>query len=65
MLIIGLVNEGILKAFCHDFCGFLRGFGKLISESLYSNTGFDGHFKGVEQRLGLLIIKILRWRKVG
>jgi hypothetical protein len=33
-LIIRIVNEGILKAFCYDFCGFLRGFGKLISESL-------------------------------
>jgi hypothetical protein len=35
MLIIRLVNECILTAFRHDFCGFLRRFGKLISESLY------------------------------
>jgi len=33
-LIIRVVNECILKAVCYDFYEFLRGFGKLISESL-------------------------------
>ena len=30
--VIRIVNECILKAFCYDFCGFLRGFGKIISQ---------------------------------